>query len=138
MPALPWTRLADPEPDRTYVVLASRLPLRGYRSIPAFLRASRAVRRQLAATEGVLGYSLDAKPIAKTFWTLSAWESDEMLRRFSHADPHGSQISDIRPYILATTFVQWTAAGSELPPKWADARRRVAASRRAAGPAGRP
>ncbi len=28
MPALPWTRLADPEPDRDYVVLASRLPLR--------------------------------------------------------------------------------------------------------------
>ncbi|HEY2985352.1 MAG TPA: hypothetical protein VGJ38_14445 [Jatrophihabitantaceae bacterium] len=128
MPVLPWTRLADPEPGRDYVVLASRLPLRRYRNIPAFLHASRAVRAQLAATKGVLGYSLDAKPIAKTFWTLSAWEDEETLRRFSQADPHWSQITDIRPYMLASTFVQWTVAGSELPPKWTDARRRVAAS----------
>jgi hypothetical protein len=130
VPALPWTRLADPEPDQDYVVLASRLPLRQYRNIPAFLRASKAVRVQPAATRGVLGYSLDAKPIAKTFWTLSAWEDEETLRRFSQADPHRSQITGISPYMLASSFVQWTVAGSELPPKWTDARRRVAASQR--------
>jgi hypothetical protein len=128
MPAIPWARLAEPDPDRVYVVLASRLPLRGYRHIFSFLRATRAVRRQLAATEGVVGYTLDAKPLSKTFWTVSAWESEEMLQRFSEVDPHRSTVAEIRPRMLKSTFVSWTVPGSELPPTWADARRRVAAS----------
>jgi len=128
MPAIPWTRLAEPDPDRSYVVLASRLPLRGYRYIFSFLRTTRAVRRQLAATEGVVGYTLDAKPLSKTFWTVSAWESEEMLQRFSGVDPHRSTVAEIRPRMLGSTFVSWTVLGSELPPTWADARRRVAAS----------
>jgi hypothetical protein len=131
MPAIPWTRLAEPDPDHSYVVLASRLPLRGYRHIFSFLRATRAVRRQLATTGGIVGYTLDAKPFSKTFWTLSAWESEEMLRRFSEVDPHRSAIDEIRPRMRATTFVRWTVPGSELPPTWADARRRAAASRSA-------
>jgi quinol monooxygenase YgiN len=125
MPAIPWTRLADPDPDRDYVVMASRLPLRRFRNIMAFLRATRAIHKQLAAAEGVVGYTLDAKPLRKTFWTLSAWESDEALERFSHADPHRSRIVDIRPHMLPTTFVRWSLRGRELPPKWTDARRRV-------------
>jgi hypothetical protein len=125
MPAIPWTRLADPDPDRDYVVMASRLPLRRYRNIMAFLRATRAIRNQLAAAEGVVGYTLDAKPLRKTFWTLSAWESDEALERFSRADPHRSRIADIRTHMLPTTFVRWSVVGRELPPKWTDARRRV-------------
>ena len=128
MPSIRWTHLAEPEPDHSYVVLASRLPLRGYRYIVPFLRATRAIRRQLAATKGVIGYTLDAKPLSRTFWTLSAWESEEMLQRFSQVDPHRSTIDEIRPRMRATTFVSWIVPGSELPPTWAEARRRVVAS----------
>src|SRR6266702_297742 len=128
MPAIPWTRLADPDPDHDYVVLAARLPVRGSRHIVAFLRATRAVRTQLAATEGVVGYTLDAWLLSRTFWTLSAWESDETLRRFSHADPHRARIAEIRPHMLASTFVRWTVSGRDLPPNWADARQRIAES----------
>jgi hypothetical protein len=60
MPAIPWTHLADPDPGRNYVVMASRLPLRRYRNVMSFLRATRAVRKQLGAAEGVVGYTLDA------------------------------------------------------------------------------
>ena len=125
MPTLPWTRLADPAPDSDYVVMASRLPLRRYRNIVPFLRTTRAIRRQLAGADGVVGYTLDAKPLRKTFWTLSAWESNEALDRFSRTDPHRSRVADIRPNMLPTTFVRWTLPGRELPPKWAEARRRV-------------
>jgi quinol monooxygenase YgiN len=125
MPAFPWIRLADADPDGDYVIMASRLPLRRYRNIVGFLRATRAIRAQLAAAEGVVGYTLDAKPLRKTFWTLSAWESDEALDRFARTDPHRSRIADIRPHMLPTTFVRWSLPGKELPPKWAQARRRV-------------
>lgn len=127
MPVIPWVRLADPdpEPDRDYVIMASRLPLRRYRDIVGFLGATRAIRTQLAGAEGVVGYTLDAKPLRKTFWTLSAWESNEALDRFARTDPHRSRVADIRPHMLPTTFVRWSLPGKELPPKWADARRRV-------------
>ena len=127
MPVIRWVRLAeaDPDPDRDYVVMASRLPLRRYRDIAEFLGATRAIRAQLAAAEGVVGYTLDAKPLGKTFWTLSAWESDEALDRFARTDPHRSRVADIRPHMLPTTFVRWSLSGKELPPKWPDARQRV-------------
>jgi hypothetical protein len=87
MPAIPWTRLADPDPDRDYVVMASRLPLRRYRNITAFLGATRAIRKQLAATEGVVGYTLDAKPLRKTFWTLSRVEERRGARTLQSRRP---------------------------------------------------
>jgi hypothetical protein len=132
MPVVPWVRLAqaDPDPDLDYVIMASRLPLRRYRDIVGFLGATRAIRAQLAAAESVVGYTLDAKPLRKTFWTLSAWESDEALDRFARTDPHSSRVADIRPHMLATTFVRWSLPGKELPPTWVDARRRVEESAR--------
>jgi heme-degrading monooxygenase HmoA len=105
--------------------MASRLPLTRYRHMPAFLRATTAIRRQLASADGLIGYSLDAKPLAKTFWTLSAWDSREALDAFSRANPHASRIAPIRAHMRPTTFVFWTARGSELPPRWDEARRRV-------------
>ena len=55
MPALPWTTRGDIEPDRTYVAMASRLPLQRYRSTLRFLRYTLAIRRQLAAANGLVG-----------------------------------------------------------------------------------
>ncbi len=67
MPALPWVQVCEPEPDATLVVMVSRLPLRSYTRIPSFLRATSRIRRQLATAEGLVGYSLDAKLLTKTF-----------------------------------------------------------------------
>jgi hypothetical protein len=126
MPALPWTTFADTDPDREYVAMASRLPLARHRHIPAFLRATTAIGKQLSKTDGVLGYALDAHPLRKTFWTLSVWESEDALGRFAHADPHRDRVEGIRPRMRPTTFVTWTVHGSDLPIRWADARARVA------------
>ncbi len=41
--------------------MASRLPLRSYRQILRFLRLTLTIRRQLAASEGMVGYSLLAQ-----------------------------------------------------------------------------
>jgi hypothetical protein len=73
MPALPWIPVCEPKADATLVVMASRLPLRSYARILSFMRATLRIRRQLAKAEGLVGYSLDARLLSKTFWTLSAW-----------------------------------------------------------------
>jgi hypothetical protein len=125
MPALPWTKATTVEPDHECVITASRLPLARYSRIPAFLATTMKIRRQLAGAEGLVGYALDAKLFRKTFWTLSAWESRSALDAFSNANPHRARIDKIRPHMRPTTFVFWTANASDLPPAWADARRRV-------------
>lgn len=137
MPALPWLTIHDADPDAEYTVMASRLPLRSHRHIPRFLRATMKIRRQLAAADGLAGYSLNAQLFAKTFWTLSAWDSQQALRAFSHANPHEDQVGGIRPTMLPSTFVFWTVRGSELPVSWQTARERITAARpdAPAGPA---
>ena len=45
---LPWTKVGEPDPNRDYVVMASRLPLARYRSEPSFLRALDEARRRLS------------------------------------------------------------------------------------------
>jgi hypothetical protein len=128
MPALPWTTFSRPDPARDYVAMASRLPLARYLDMLAFLRATMAIRTQLAETSGLVGYSLDAHLAQKTFWTVSAWDSQEALDAFSQADPHRSRVGAIRPLMRPTTFTFWTVRGADLPVSWTEARRRIAAT----------
>jgi len=125
MPALPWVQVREPEADATLVVMASRLPLRSYTRIPSFLRATSRIRRQLAKAEGLVGYSLDAKLLSKTFWTLSAWRDQEALESFASPQPHRSLTAAIRPHMNRTTFVTWTTTGSDIPVQWKKARAQV-------------
>jgi len=85
MPALPWSTGKTVDPDHECMIMASRLPLAGFRHLPAFIRATMKIRKQLSTADGLIGYSLDAHPMSKTFWTLSAWESREALEAFSRA-----------------------------------------------------
>ena len=133
MPALPWTKISPPVPGREYVVMASRLPLARYRDVPAFLRATLAIRGQLGHASGLIGYSLDAHLAQKTFYTLSAWDSQDALDAFSHADPHRSRVSVIRPRMRPTTFTFWTVHGADLPISWTQARHRIAAEEAGSG-----
>jgi hypothetical protein len=126
MPALPWTTFSPPDPDREYRVMASRLPLARYRDMPAFLSATMAIRAQLARTSGLVGYALDAHLARKTFYTVSAWDSQDALDAFSRADPHRSRVSLIRPRMRPTTFTFWSIPGSGLPVSWTEVRRRIA------------
>jgi quinol monooxygenase YgiN len=126
MPALPWTTISRPDPGREYVVMASRLPLARYRDTPAFLRAAMAIRAQLARADGLIGYSLDAHLARKTFYTVSAWNSQDALDAFSRADPHRSRVTVIRPRMRPTTFTFWIVQGAGLPVSWAEARRHIA------------
>jgi heme-degrading monooxygenase HmoA len=128
MPALPWTTFTEIDPTQSYVVMASRLPLRSYWKVPTFLRLTLAVRNQLASAEGLVGYTLLAEPLSKRFWTLSAWRSDADLAAFARALPHAEVMRALRPHMDPTTFVTWTAPGSALPIPWQTAKARLAAA----------
>src|SRR5258708_35887130 len=104
MPALPWTQRRAVDPGRTYLAMASRLPLRRRRSIPGFLRDTVAIRRQLARLDGMVGYALDADPARKTFWTFSVWEDQASLDAFASSDPHRAIVRRRRPLMGQARF----------------------------------
>ncbi len=136
MPAVPWRQLSAPRADHSYLVMASRLPLHSYRTIPKFLRMTAAIARQLEHSEGLIGYSLLAQPMKKTFWTLSAWADQQALHAFVRTMPHMKIMKALRPYMEPTKFTTWGVLGSALPIDWSDAIDHLngAPSRGSAGP----
>ena len=118
MPAFPWTSHEAVDPDRTYVVMASRLPLRRSRSVPGFLRDTLTIRRQLASADGLVGYALDANLLRRTFWTFSVWIDADKLNAFASSDPHRQIIARLRPLMDETRFSTSSMTGSAIPSTW--------------------
>jgi hypothetical protein len=84
--------------------------------------------RQLERTVGVVGYSLRAQPMSKTFWTLSAWTGETELAEFVRTMPHLAVMGRLRPHMEATRFITWTVPGRLLPIRWEDAIERLMGS----------
>ena len=126
MPDLPWTAAGELEPGRQYVVMASHLPLRRITSTPRFFRAVAAVRKQLRTAEGLVGYTLRAKPLARDYWTLSVWNDGAALELFMRTPPHLGVMGSLKPVMGPTKFVRWQITAAEGRPGWSEALERLA------------
>jgi hypothetical protein len=130
MPALPWTNGPyNPTGDGELHVLPSTLPLTRYRDVPRFLRWTIQIRKQLAATDGCAGYSLDARLLRKTFYTLSAWQDRDAMNRFVHTGRHAAMLADMAGRLGQSTFVESSARPDGLPLDWAAAKQRLTNAR---------
>ena len=133
-PPSPWKQFSAPDPEREYVVLFSMFPIRSIRFVPGFLRRVGRVRKQLASTPGVVGYSLAAGFPFRKLYTLSAWEDRVSLDAFVHQGHHAEAYVAEPPHLSGpSTFIYSTVKGKDLPPRWDDAfareRARAAAER---------
>jgi hypothetical protein len=128
MRPLPWKTSLEPDPEATYLAMASSLPLRRLAATPRFLTFVQTIRRQLADAPGLVGYALWAKPLAKRYWTLSVWTGDDALASFMRTPPHIDVMRRLRPEMNPTRFVQWPVKGSDLPIAWSEAVRRLEAA----------
>jgi hypothetical protein len=127
MPDLPWTARAEMEPGTGYLVMASHLPLKRITATVRFFRAVSAVRRQLATANGLIGYTLRAKPLARDYWTLSVWKDDVALRQFMRASPHVQVMTSLKPFMGPTKFVTWMVSAADGRPSMAVALDHLAA-----------
>jgi len=126
MPTLAWTAPeTEPTLDGPVTVMASRLELRWLRDVPSFLAAALRIRHQMLRSPGTLGVSLIARPLHRTFWTLSAWQDPAALRAAAGGDPHVQMMKRFRPRMAGSRFVTWTVPASALPIAWDDALRRL-------------
>ena len=120
MPTLPWKNLRPAEPGREYLLVANRTAVDRYRVIPKFLLQSMRVRRQILRTPGVVGFSMRAQLLRKTFLTVSAWEDTEARNRFLTAAPHTAIAAHFLPSLRDPVRFERPAIGTQLPPRWRD------------------
>jgi hypothetical protein len=114
------------EPGSDYLVMASHLPLKRISSTVRFFRGVSAIRKQLATADGLVGYTLRAKPLARDYWTLSVWTGQTALREFMRTAPHGQLMTSLRPFMGPTKFVTWTITAADGRPGLAGALERLA------------
>ena len=126
MPDVPWSSTGDMEPGREYLVMASHLPLRHLTSTLRFFRAVSAIRKQLRSADGLVGYTLRAKPLARDYWTLSVWNDRAALSQFMRTPPHVEVMGSLKPVMGATRFVQWQITAADGRPSWTEAFERLA------------
>lgn len=106
------------------VTMASRLELRRLRDVPAFLIAALRLRRRFADVDGGVRLDLEARPLRRTFFTLSTWRDRDALDAYT-ADPlHRDVMRTFRSRMAGSAFVTWDHDGSSLP-GWTDARSRL-------------
>jgi hypothetical protein len=90
IPDLPWN--AETAHDGPGHVEVTFLHLRRLRDVPAFLRDSMAIRKQVMASPGARCLHMRAQPLARRFHTVSWWDDEAALRTFVRTDPHRTAI----------------------------------------------
>jgi heme-degrading monooxygenase HmoA len=93
--------------------MASHLPLKRVTSTVRFFRGVSAIRRQLATADGLIGYTLRAKPLARDYWTLSVWQDEQALRAFMRTPPHAGIMASLHPHLGPTKFTTWTISAAD-------------------------
>jgi hypothetical protein len=107
------------------IVMASRFKLREWRDVPPFFLAALKIRQQMLRSPGIIGVSLIAKPIAKTFYTLSAWEDRSSLNAAVSRQPHLTTMERFRSRTEGSLFAFWSAAVRDPHPGWDEALQRL-------------
>jgi len=125
MPVVPWRTYETPTPGARYLALISFLPLKHFRAIPNFFRFTFEIQRQLRTSAGLVGYSLNAQPFARKFWTLSVWRDQQALQDFVGAMPHSRTMQRLAAHMGKSQFAQWTVESREIPLDWSAAKARI-------------
>jgi hypothetical protein len=109
------------EPGLQYHVLASYLPLKRMTATVRFFRGVSAVRKQLASADGLVGYTLRARPLRRAYWTLSVWRDRDALQDFVRTSPHAELMGSLQPVMAKTKFAEWDISGADGRPTWSGA-----------------
>jgi hypothetical protein len=130
MITVPWiTRdktAADP-----VLVMVSRFEVKSTTAVPRFMFLALRAFIQAVRAPGVVGVSLRASPLKRSFWTLSSWQDEKQLRAFSLSEPHKGIMRTLGPVTETSRFVFFTTPATPAP-SWSDALQRLAVADAAA------
>jgi hypothetical protein len=59
------------------------------------------------------------EPFRKKYGTLSVWENEDFLRKFTKEFPHSKAMEDMKPCLDGSAkYASWKIQGKEIPPTW--------------------
>lgn len=112
----PWKQRKAVDPQREYVAFTSRFFLSSLLRVPAFLWTSFRIMRQANEAAGIVGWSLGMNIVKREFYTLSAWDDAESLRRFVQDGSHRSAVQAFQGDMRRKSiFVYYRVLGRDLP-----------------------
>ena len=79
------------------------------------------MRKQLATTDGLIGYTQRARPLARDYRTLSVWNDNTALREFMRTPPYAQVMTSLKPHMGPTKFVTRTISAADGRPSMAGA-----------------
>lgn len=104
-------------------VSVTRLRVRSWRFLPAFLFDAVRSARQAKVAQGILAVRL-LRDAHNTWWTITAWDDEASMRNFMRAKPHGPAMRKLLHWCDEAAVVHWTQPEAGLP-SWPDAHRRM-------------
>ena len=116
------------EKRMTFVSL-TRLRIRSFRFLPLFALHTRRSLRQVKCAPGFqTGAVLTDR--RWTFWTMTAWDSEESMRQFMLSGSHKTAMPHLIEWCDEASVAHWTQE-EPLVPSWEEADRRMRESGRA-------
>lgn len=101
----------------------TRLRIRSFRFLPAFALHLMRTRRQIRSASGFKhGALLADRSLA--FWTMTAWESQECMRRYMNSGPHKKAMPHLLHWCDEASVAHWVQPDAALP-DWSEAHRRM-------------
>jgi heme-degrading monooxygenase HmoA len=107
----------------------TRLRVRSIRFLPPFTMHFLRTRRQVRKAPGFQGGSLLADR-SWTFWTMTAWDSQESMRRYMTTAPHRATMPYLLDWCDEASVVHWNQPEAALP-SWLEADKRMRENGRA-------
>lgn len=104
-------------------VAVTRLRVRSIRFLPPFMLHAFRARGQVREAPGFQGGSLLVDR-NWTFWTMTAWDSQESMRRYMTTAPHLTAMQHLPDWCDEASVVHWEQPDASLPP-WLEADKRM-------------
>lgn len=101
-----------------YFVSVTRLRLRSWIYLLAFMRSNEASVKQLLITPGfVTGKELIDKNL--TFWTITVWNGDADMKTFRNSIPHRKAMQKLPLWCNEAAYMHWSTNDAAVP-AWDD------------------
>ena len=106
-------------------VSITRLRVRGWRFIPAFLVLALRSARQAKAAPGNCAVAILAEARG-TFWTQTIWDDESAMRGFMRGQPHRRAMGKLATWCDEASVVHWTQPNADSA-SWPEAWQRMQA-----------
>jgi len=96
------------------IISVTRLHLRSLRYLPSFAWRTFVINRQVRRIHGFVGGRL-GNELPRGFWTITAWDSLEAMRRFRDSGVHRAAMPRLLRWCDEASFVHWEQRDTSLP-----------------------